>query len=348
MALGFLTRGLIQVLAAHAIVSTMVALGVLLAARHVTTRSPLPAVDHARRLFALRLAPSIAALVVAWLGVPMSFALWEPRIEAEHVGPVAMAAAGLGMALVASGAWRAVVALWQTRRIQRDLRSATWASLPTLPVPAFIVETTFPVVALVGMVASRLFVARTVVRACTDDEFRTVIGHELAHASAHDNLRRLAMASAPDVLAWMRAGARLEHAWALAAELAADESGRPWLGRPPAPGLGPGQGGEAGRPPGRSPAGQCFLRWRAHRRARAETRRCARSGRSLRNIAVAPARGPRRARGDRPLLADRGPCRGRSAAAPGRIVAAPASSRAKRGPSRARARILPHPSGPLL
>lgn len=224
MALGFLTRGLIQVLAAHAIVSTMVALGVLLAARHVTTRSPLPAVDHARRLFALRLAPSIAALVVAWLGVPMSFALWEPRIEAEHVGPVAMAAAGLGMALVASGAWRAAVALWQTRRIHRDLRSATWASLPTLPVPAFIVETTFPVVALVGMVASRLFVARTVVRVCTDDEFRTVIGHELAHARARDNLRRLAMTAAPDLLAWLPAGARLQRAWALAAELAADES----------------------------------------------------------------------------------------------------------------------------
>jgi Zn-dependent protease with chaperone function len=224
MPFGFLARGIVQVLAAHAIVTTIVALGVLLMERRVMARQPSLASAHAGRLCFLRLAPSLAALLVAWLGVSLSFALWEPRVETEAVGPVALFAAGLGAVLLASGAWRTGAALWQTRRIHRDLRSATRASLPAGPLSAFVVETAFPVVAQVGLVAARLFVARSVVKACTADELKTVIAHELAHASARDNLRRIAMVWAPDVLAWLPAGARLAQAWALAAELAADET----------------------------------------------------------------------------------------------------------------------------
>jgi beta-lactamase regulating signal transducer with metallopeptidase domain len=78
-------------------------------------------------------------------------------------------------------------------------------------------------VAVVGLVTSRLFVARRVIEVCTPEEFDAVVAHEHAHARAHDNLRRLAMTATPDLLALLPAGRRLLEAWTMAAELAADE-----------------------------------------------------------------------------------------------------------------------------
>ena len=78
-------------------------------------------------------------------------------------------------------------------------------------------------VALVGLVMARLFVARRVIEACTTDEFDAVIAHEQAHARTRDNLRRLAMTAAPDPLGLLPVGQRMLDAWLHAAELAADE-----------------------------------------------------------------------------------------------------------------------------
>lgn len=224
MSLDFFARGLVLVLAAHALVSTVVALAVVPAERRVVARGPSPPGTMAGRLWLLRLSPSLAALAVAWIGMSLSFVLWEPRLEAEAAGPVALATAGMGALLIASGACRAGQALWQTRCAHAALRRATRAALPAMPVPAFLVETPFPVVALVGLVRSRLFVARAVVKACTADELRTVMQHELAHARSRDNLRRIALIASPDILGWTPAGRRMQAAWAQAAELAADET----------------------------------------------------------------------------------------------------------------------------
>ncbi|MCC7178008.1 MAG: M48 family metalloprotease [Acidobacteria bacterium] len=221
MSLGFFARGLVLVLAAHALVSTVVALAVLLVERG-RQRDALPRTS-AGQLWLLRVEPSLAALAVAWIGVPLAFVLWEPRVETEPAGPVALAAAAVGALLIASGAWRAGRVLWQTRCAHAALRQATRAVLPAMPVPAFLVETPFPVVALVGLARSRLFVARAVIKACTADELRTVMRHELAHARSRDNLRRIALIASPDILSWMPAGPRMQDAWAQAAELAADD-----------------------------------------------------------------------------------------------------------------------------
>ena len=57
MTLGYVSRGIVQALAAHAIVSTLAAVVVVLAWHYVAARSA-PAVVLARRLFLLRLAVS--------------------------------------------------------------------------------------------------------------------------------------------------------------------------------------------------------------------------------------------------------------------------------------------------
>jgi Zn-dependent protease with chaperone function len=224
MTLGFFARAIVQVLAAHAIVSTVASLIVLASWRHVAPDFIGSASTTSRRLFWLRMAPTAAAAFLAWGAIPVAFALWEPAGKIERVGPVALMLAVAGAGLIASSLWRLALALWETNRIHRSLVDATRAPLPLSPLPAFVIDSSFPIVALVGVFVSRLFVARNVVDACDEGELRAVIAHEQAHAAARDNLKRLLMGSAVDVLAWLPLGKRMLRDWAATAELAADEN----------------------------------------------------------------------------------------------------------------------------
>jgi Zn-dependent protease with chaperone function len=221
MTLGYLERALVQALSAHALASTMTALVVAIIWRRVSIPS-LPAAVAARRLFLLRVAPSAIGALASLL-VLSGYALWEKHVEAEPVGPAALAAAAFGLLLLAAGAVRAVNAVCRTWTIRRTLVRASGDRLPDLPLPAYVVDSRFPIVALVGLIMARLFVARRVIESCTHDELAAVIAHEQAHASTRDNLRRLVMTAAPDLLAWLPVGRRIQDAWLHTAELAADE-----------------------------------------------------------------------------------------------------------------------------
>ena len=224
MTLGFFARVMIQVLAAHAIVTTLVSLIVLVSWRRAASDAAGFASTTSRRLFRLRMAPAAAAAVLAWVGIPIAFALWEPDGEFERVGPVALALALAGAGLIVSSLWRLTMAVRATRRIHQSLVAATRAPLPAPLLPAFIIDSRFPIVALVGLFGSRLFVARSVVDACDAGELSAVVAHEQAHAGTRDNLKRLLMAGAPDALAWLPVSGALMRRWAAIAELAADET----------------------------------------------------------------------------------------------------------------------------
>jgi len=231
MTLGFVARALVQAAAAHLIVSTLASLTVATAWPMVATGRGSASVV-ARRLFRARMAPSVAGLAAAML-VLAAYARWEPRVDAEPVGRLALATATAGVVLVGAALVRAARALRYSRDVQRALVRASGVTLPALPLPAFLIESRFPIVAVVGLLMSRLFVARRVIEVCTPEEFDAVVAHEHAHARAHDNLRRLAMTAAPDLLALLPAGRRLQDAWTAAAELAADE----WAARRTSGGL---------------------------------------------------------------------------------------------------------------
>jgi Zn-dependent protease with chaperone function len=220
--MGYLARAVVQALAAHAIVSSGVALVVAMTWARLATPQGLSASRAATRLFLLRLAPSAAGLTAAVL-VLAGYGLWEGRGGGEVVGPLALACAAAGGLLFATGALRLAGALRMTRRITRELERSAQALLPAWTLPSFVVDAPFPVVALVGIVRTRLFVARRVLDACTREEMAAVVAHEHGHARQRDNLRRLVMTAAPDALSTCAAGGRLETAWSRAAELAADE-----------------------------------------------------------------------------------------------------------------------------
>jgi Zn-dependent protease with chaperone function len=79
-------------------------------------------------------------------------------------------------------------------------------------------------VAVVGIVHPRLYVARTVVESCNDEELDAVIAHEAAHLKARDNLTRLLFLCAPTL--FLRTFVEIEREWVRAAEEAADDRAR--------------------------------------------------------------------------------------------------------------------------
>jgi hypothetical protein len=227
--LSYFARGLVQAFGAHFIVSTLVSLAVVVLWRRAAT-APTRASVTALRLFVLRMLPSAAGLVAATL-VGTGYAMWEVRVEGEFVGRFALGAAAGGLAVLAHAGARIVVVVWRTVQIRRELDASIEAPLAAHGLPAAVIDSAFPIVAIVGLVTSRLFVARSVLEACSSEEFEAVLAHERAHARQYDNLRRLAVAGAPDLLSVHPAGHRLEAAWMHAAELAADEAAAGGLDR---------------------------------------------------------------------------------------------------------------------
>jgi len=218
----YVARGLIQALGAYFIVSALLSVAVAVLWRRVAL-APAQASVAARRLFVWRLVPSAGGLLAGLL-VALGYALWEARVEDETAGVIALLAAAAGLASVAHAGARALSVCWRTSRIRRNLNASIEVTLPTHPLPAAVIVSEFPVVAIVGLVTPRLFVARSVLDACSSEEFQAVLAHEQAHARQHDNLRRLALASAPDLLGLWPAGRQLEGAWMHAAELSADDA----------------------------------------------------------------------------------------------------------------------------
>jgi beta-lactamase regulating signal transducer with metallopeptidase domain len=224
MTLDFLWRGLVQVLAAYAVLSSLGAMILLLCWTRLARHSTFGPARLARLLFTWRLLPVAAAGVVAFVAVPLAYLSWEPRVEHEPVGPVAQLLAAFGGLLLGSALVRVTLAVRQSHAIRTRLQSSAAMPMEGLVLPAVRIESAFPIVALVGVSRPTLFVAGAVVDACTRAELRTVVAHETAHLRARDNLRRALVGGAPDLLAWCRAGARMERDWAAAVEIAADEA----------------------------------------------------------------------------------------------------------------------------
>jgi hypothetical protein len=194
----------------------------LLAPLLMTVVSEGAASRRAHRLGILRLIPAGAGAVVGLI-VIASFLNFEPRLD-ENIGWMIPTLGGIGAMLIAVAVWRAVQSALATRRLTRDwLSSATPIDLPGISVPASVIPSRFPVVAVVGIRRPRLVIARSVLRACTPEELAAVLAHEQGHIDRRDNLRRLLMYAAPDALSWLPRSSQLASAWRAATEEAADD-----------------------------------------------------------------------------------------------------------------------------
>lgn len=214
-------------------------LGVLLAGAAVTVATIagwMMAALAARGLFACRRlsAPNRALLLAQARLLPLAaVAILVPtQIHAfvsyeagsgESAGPLLLASGLAGLLACANTAWRFFSSWRDTTRVVTTWKETgrEW-SIDGWPRPAFTIHAPFPVVAVVGAVRPRLFVARQVVDACTTGELTAIVAHEAAHVAARDNLVRLLFHLTPGSRLFARIADPLERAWLAAAEEAAD------------------------------------------------------------------------------------------------------------------------------
>lgn len=187
-------------------------------------RDRLPAAVAARWLFVARALPAAGASVLALGLVVPAFALYEPAGASETAGAVLIGFAALAVGLLARGLVRA----WRSHRATATLVGAWMASarrvrLEGIAIPAYRIDSEFPIVAVAGLLRPRLLVAGSVFDACTDRELSLILAHEQAHVRSRDNLRRLLLDAAPDLLAGTATGSAMVRRWHQAVEEAADE-----------------------------------------------------------------------------------------------------------------------------
>jgi Zn-dependent protease with chaperone function len=185
----------------------------------------VPPAARARRLLLLRLVPSVAAGAITLAVVIPAFVIFEPATGEETVGPVLVVLAIAAIVQFAVAVTIAARSILLTARIER-----TWlqASIPLAieagGLRAFAIESTSPIVALVGVFAPKLIAARSVVESCDARELAGIVGHERGHFESRDNLKRWILSSLPDALRWTPIHREITDAWHHAAEDAADDA----------------------------------------------------------------------------------------------------------------------------
>src|SRR5205085_1768108 len=154
-------------LAAFFLVHLAVGALVSLAARPVIWRvSRIDAVFAARVLLTLRLLPATAA-AIAVAGICVPSYLWlEPRASTEQAGLVCMAAALLGLTILAFSMARGWDACRRSLRFVRHCqRTGREIDLPGGPAPIWLVEGVRPLLALTGVIRPCLVISQPVVSA---------------------------------------------------------------------------------------------------------------------------------------------------------------------------------------
>jgi Zn-dependent protease with chaperone function len=179
---------------------------------------------RAEILFAIRVSPSLLALVSITLFLVPSYIRYEPYTAAEVVSKklaVLAVLSAIGVTLALSRLLRSWLA---TRSLLREwLSGAIRIELGGVSIPTFRIANSFPIIAVVGTFRPRLFIAERVLETLSQEELTAAIAHEGGHLYAHDNFKRSLLRACADVLMIAPSGRLLDQAWVEAAECAADE-----------------------------------------------------------------------------------------------------------------------------
>jgi beta-lactamase regulating signal transducer with metallopeptidase domain len=178
---------------------------------------------RAQLIFALRVGPVLLAFVFVFGFVVPAYLIHEPEDSGEVVTFKLALIAGLACAALLLTTIR-VIRTWRiTRRLEASwLENAVEISLDGAKVPVLRMDHPFPVIAVVGILRPRIFIAETALKTLTPEELRAAIAHEEGHVASHDNLKRSVLRMAHDMLL-IPIGRDLDAAWARDVEAAADE-----------------------------------------------------------------------------------------------------------------------------
>jgi Zn-dependent protease with chaperone function len=188
------------------------------------TRSWTPS-SRARLIFGIRLTPGIAAILLVGIFCVPAYLAHEPRNSGEIVSYKMFVLAALP-ALVAVVAILRGLATWACTRglLKSWLREAEPIQLRNAGIPTYRFGHPLPVLAIVGAIRPRLFIAGQIFDSLTAPEIEAAVAHENGHLRAHDNWKRGFLNAYRDALQLFPSGRALDQAWLEASEMAADES----------------------------------------------------------------------------------------------------------------------------
>jgi Zn-dependent protease with chaperone function len=179
---------------------------------------------RAEILFVMRIGPPVLAIVAIVAFMIPSYLIYEPHASGESVswklGLLAtFSAIGVGLAIA-----RGIRTWLATRRLLKDwLANSTQIELEAISVPTFVLQHSFPIIAVVGAIRPRLFIADHVLESLSAEELAAAVSHECGHLAAHDNFKRSVMRVSRAALLLIPCGRSLDRAWSEASESAADE-----------------------------------------------------------------------------------------------------------------------------
>lgn len=178
---------------------------------------------RARFIFSLRVAPFAAALIFILAFLLPAYLLFEPHSVSETVS-FKLAFLSIFSGIGVGTAFYRVFRTWRaTRRLVSDwMRNGTAIEVSGVSVPVYRIRHRFPVIAVVGVVRPRMFVAEQIFDCLTECEFQAAIAHEAGHLAARDNFKRTVLRVCRDLLVFPF-GNSLDRAWSQNAETSADE-----------------------------------------------------------------------------------------------------------------------------
>jgi Zn-dependent protease with chaperone function len=179
---------------------------------------------RAEILFVMRIGPPVIAIIAIAAFMIPSYLIYEPHATQEVVSWKLGALAVLSAVGVTLAISRGVRSWLATRSLLREwLASSTTIQLDGIDVPTFVFRHSFPIIAVVGALRPRLFVADQVLETLSQEELTAAIAHECGHLAAHDNFKRSVMRISRAALLLIPCGRSLDRAWSEASESAADE-----------------------------------------------------------------------------------------------------------------------------
>lgn len=179
---------------------------------------------RAEILFVMRIGPPVIAIVAIAAFLVPSYLTYEPYATKETVSWKLGALATISAVGVALAIWRGVRSWLATRSLLKQwLSASTPINLDAITVPTFVLEHSFPIIAVVGAMRPRLFIAGHVLESLSEAELAAAIAHEYGHLAAKDNFKRSVMRISRAALLLIPCGRWLDRAWGEASESAADE-----------------------------------------------------------------------------------------------------------------------------
>jgi beta-lactamase regulating signal transducer with metallopeptidase domain len=217
----FLVRGMVVCFSAFALVyisfSILVVCGWATLERVSRRFSARVAADA---LFTLRIFPMPAGLLVSLILVLPSFALLESTAIIEPIGAIPLVLGVAGMAFVAIGFSKVVVAQVRTSRLLEGwLIEATFSQMSGGDVLLARVPGLAPGISVARDREPLILISEIAAKVLSEPELHAALRHELVHIRRWDNLKKLSFQACG--FPGMRG---LEQAWLCAAEMAADQA----------------------------------------------------------------------------------------------------------------------------